>query len=261
MLRPKKSYGQHFLNSSTIAEKIVNSLSDYRGNIVEVGPGKGVLTSLILDKKSKNFIAVDADDDMVEYLQKNFNQNADQFVKANFLRWEPKEYFGNESFKIIGNFPYNISSQIVFKAIEWRHSVDELVGMFQKEMAERIVAKPGSRTYGVISVFTQAFFEGQVLFNVSPGSFIPPPRVMSAVIRLKRNKTDKLDCDEAIFKTVVKNSFNQRRKMLRNTLKSLIKDELLLKDELFTKRPENLSVEEFVGITQKIEIINNELRK
>jgi 16S rRNA (adenine1518-N6/adenine1519-N6)-dimethyltransferase len=251
-LRAKKSYGQHFLASDVLAEKIVNSLKNTSGYhfILEVGPGKGVLTKHLL-KRPETLVAVEADEDMVTYLRKLYPDLAEHLVLFDFLKFNPIKQFDNQPFGLIGNFPYNISSQILLRMVKFRDSVPEMVGMFQKEVADRIIAPPGSKTYGVLSLLVQAFYRGTLLFNVERGSFVPPPKVRSAVIRLER-KEEALGCDYALFKQVVKTTFNQRRKMLRNTLRSMLKGYEGLNSSFFEQRPEQLSLEDFVGLTNLV---------
>ena len=251
MLRAKKSFGQHFLTSEHIAQRIVESLhktGQYK-KVLEVGPGKGILTKFLLDSPF-DLLAVEADTDMVTYLRQFFPQLDGRIVEADFLKVRLDEVMGGEPFALIGNFPYNISSQILIKMVEYRAQIPELVGMFQREMAERVIAPPGSKTYGVISVLVQAYYEGEYLFSVKPGSFSPPPKVQSAVIRLTRKDSYSLDCDERLFRMIVKQAFSQRRKMLRNTLKGQLPEEVL-KEDYFQQRPEVLSVEDFVELTRR----------
>ncbi len=253
-MKPKKSYGQHFLHRLDIAERIAHSLEHGQSynKVVEVGPGKGVLSQFLLEIWKDKVIAIEADKDMVDYLSQYYPQL--NVIQEDFLKVALDEIFDNdEPFALIGNFPYNISSQIVFKMIEYRHLIPEMVGMFQKEMAERIIAQPGGKDYGVISVLTQAYYEGDYLFTVGKGAFNPPPRVLSGVIRLSRKDEDTLGCDEKWFKRIVKQAFSQRRKMLRNTMKMYVNHEKLMEDEFFTQRPEKLSVQEFVSLTNFIE--------
>ncbi len=251
-MRAKKSYGQHFLVNEAIAERIAKSLTPVfpGGNLLEIGPGKGMLTKYLL-KNDYNLYVVEADNDMVDYLLEHFDALNGRIIAADFLKLNPGKLFHGESFRIIGNFPYNISSQIVFKMIEHRRQVPELVGMFQKEMAQRIIAPPGSKDYGVISVLTQAWYGGKMLFQVGPGNFAPPPRVQSAVIRLER-KEQGINCDEKLFRQVVKAVFNQRRKMLRNTMKQFISAPDVLNEPFFSQRPEVLSVDDFVELTNRV---------
>lgn len=248
-MKPKKSYGQHFLRVESISEKIADSLLSNVKEVAEIGPGQGMLTKYLLEKDYK-LIAIEADKDMVGYLANHYPRL--KVVSEDFLKVKLEEYFNNE-FAVIGNFPYNISSQIVFKIIEYKEQIPEMVGMFQKEMAERIVAPPGSKTYGVISVLTQAYYEGEYLFTVNREAFNPPPKVTSAVIRLTRKKNLDLGCDEKLFRRIVKTSFQQRRKMLRNTLKPFTQNKELLQDEFFQQRPERLSVVDFVRIANLLE--------
>lgn len=261
-MKAKKSYGQHFLVHDSTALQIAEFI-DYLGdkiNVIEVGPGRGILTQFLLQRKY-NLKAVEADLDMVNYLKSQFQVNDDNLIHLDFLKINMSKLFDGEEFVIIGNFPYNISSQIVFKMIYAKELVPEMVGMFQREMAERIIAPPGSKEYGVISVLTQAYYEGSMLLKLPPGAFSPPPKVNSAVIRLKRKINFNLECDERLFRLIVKNSFNQRRKMLRNTIKPLLIDSGILNDEYFNLRPEQLSVQEFITLTNKIQNnIKNEFR-
>lgn len=254
-MRAKKSYGQHFLNSEPIAERIAQSLqlggTAYQ-RILEVGPGRGMLTKYLL-QRPEQLIVVEADRDMVLYLNKHYPELKGNIMEGNFLRADLPALQQGAPFGLIGNFPYNISSQILFKMIENRAYIPELVGMFQKEVAERVVAGPGSKTYGVISVLVQAYYEGEYLFSVDKGNFTPPPKVQSAVIRLTRKTGQSLDCDERTFRIVVKQAFSQRRKMLRNTMKSLLKGSPLLSEPLFSERPEQLSLEAFVQLAKWVE--------
>ncbi len=249
-MKAKKSYGQHFLLQEEIAQNIVNKFveSNTTNRALEVGPGLGVLTKT-LSKKYTEFIAVDADKDMILALSKILPEV--KTIEGDFLRLDLQHIFNGSPFGIIGNFPYNISSQIVFKMIENRDQVPILVGMFQKEMAERIVSKPGTKVYGVISVLTQAYYEGEVIFQVGPESFSPRPKVDSAVIILKRRKKNDILYNEVLFKDIVKTSFLHRRKMIRNTMKQWLTDEEM-KEAFYNRRPETLSVEEFINLTQLI---------
>ncbi|GAB5553138.1 MAG: 16S rRNA (adenine(1518)-N(6)/adenine(1519)-N(6)) -dimethyltransferase RsmA [Saprospiraceae bacterium] len=253
-MKAKKSFGQHFLNREDIAQQIADSLqlsANYQ-HIVEVGPGQGMLTKYLLEK-DQNLFVVEADKDMVSYLNQHYPSLREAIIFQDFLKMSFEDHLGQKPFGLIGNFPYNISSQIVFKMLDNRVQIPEMVGMFQHEMAARVVAAPGSKTYGVISVLTQAYYEGEYLFLVDRSCFSPPPKVQSAVIRLTRKKELNLPCDDLLFKRVVKQSFSQRRKMLRNTLKPFIKDPDVLQAPFFTKRPEVLSVEDFISLTQMIE--------
>jgi len=251
-LKAKKSYGQHFLNNPIITENIVEGLS-YSGyeNVLEVGPGKGVLTEFLI-KKGIKLKVVEADRDMVNHLLYRFPNFAENIIQDDFLKVNITKIFDGKPFALIGNYPYNISSQILFKMVENRDLIPEMVGMFQKEVAKRVIAPPGSKVYGVISVLIQAYYEGTYLFDVNPENFDPPPKVMSGVIRLTRKNQISLGCDEKLFRAVVKSAFNQRRKMLRKTLKQFLPNVDLQKEIFFTKRPEMLSVEEFVKLTNWI---------
>lgn len=255
-MKAKKSFGQHFLVNEDIAERISNSLSLYGKSytqVIEVGPGKGVLTKYLLAAK-KNLFAVEADRDMVQFLHRNYPELADKLIPGDFLKVPLEPFIKNEQFAIIGNFPYNISSQILFRMLEFRSQVPELVGMFQKEVGERVVSDPGSKVYGVISVLIQAYYKGEYLFTVSNQEFAPPPKVQSCVIRLTRRQQPLVEGNEKIFRQVVKTAFSQRRKMLRNTLKGLLAKSNVLHEPLFQKRPEQLSVEEFVEIAKLVEV-------
>lgn len=256
-MKAKKSFGQHFLNREDIAEQIADSLqaTDSYSLVLEVGPGRGMLTKYLL-AKSHDLLVVEADRDMVLYLNKYYPELKDRILFQDFLRVPFTELIGERDFGLIGNFPYNISSQIVFKMLAHKERIPEMVGMFQKEMAERIVADPGSKTYGAISVLTQAYYEGEYLFTVDKSCFTPPPKVQSAVIRLTRKKELTLGCDPLLFRKVVKQAFGQRRKMLRNTMKAFSKDPDFLSGPLMTQRPEMLSVEQFVGLCKTLETIH-----
>lgn len=257
-VRAKKHLGQHFLKDESIAEKIADSLT-LKGynNILEVGPGMGVLTKYLL-QKPVIVHAIEVDKESVAYLKSEFNiQNKTEaklnILEGDFLHYNIAEIFKDEPFAIIGNFPYNISSQIVFKMLEMRNQVPELAGMFQKEVAVRICQKEGSKAYGIISVLVQAFYEAEYLFEVSEKVFNPPPKVKSGVIRLRRKENHSLPCDEKLFFKVVKMAFQQRRKTLRNSLKTFNLSDNLKEGTIFGKRPEQLSVEEFIDLTNRIE--------
>ena len=251
-VRAKKYLGQHFLNDEAIAKKIVDSLSLETDYVLEIGPGMGVLTKYLVEKKEFETFLIEIDVESVDYLCQNFPQLQDNIFSGDFLKFDIKELF-DKPFSIIGNFPYNISSQILFKVLDFRDDITEVVGMFQKEVAERIASPPGSKKYGIISVMLQAFYDIEYLFTVDENVFTPPPKIKSAVIRLERNTTKKLDCDEALFKRIVKATFNVRRKTLRNGLKIINVPAELLTDEIFNKRPEQLNVDEFVAITKKLQ--------
>ncbi|MCX6235551.1 MAG: 16S rRNA (adenine(1518)-N(6)/adenine(1519)-N(6))-dimethyltransferase RsmA [Bacteroidetes bacterium] len=251
-VRPKKYLGQHFLVDGNIARKIAGSLLAPTGNVIEVGAGKGILTRILLENKDLHFIAVEIDSESIEYLKSALPESEGKIIHGDFLKLDMKEIF-SLPFSVIGNFPYNISSQILFKVLENRDLVTEMVGMFQKEVAERIVAKPGSKIYGILSVLTQAFYTPELLFTVGEQVFYPPPQVKSAVVRLTRNMTGRLECDEKLFFTVVKKAFNQRRKTLRNALKGFDPGKRFLAADMFSLRAERLEVNDFVQICLMIE--------
>ncbi len=260
-VKAKKHLGQHFLTDETIARDIADSLTENGYNhVLEIGPGMGVLTKYLLTKKPKVTV-MEIDTESVAYLHETFpvehiklNTKSEKFsiLESDFLKQDIASVFNQEQVAIIGNFPYNISSQIVFKAIENRNYVPEFSGMFQKEVAQRIAEKEGSKTYGILSVLTQAFYDVEYLFTVPPTVFNPPPKVDSGVIRCIRKENYTLPVDEKLFFRVVKMSFNQRRKMLRGSLKSFNLSESLKEDPIFAKRPEQLSVQEFINLTAKI---------
>lgn len=253
-VKPKKRLGQHFLTDKNVALKIVDSIAKDTKNLLEIGPGTGVLTDFILKKGFDNFKIVEIDEESVEYLIHKYPSLESQLISADFLKLNLEEVFP-DNFSIIGNFPYNISSQILFKVWDERQRVNEVVGMFQKEVAERVAAKPGSKTYGILSVLLQAFYDIEYLFTVSEEVFNPPPKVKSGVIRLKRNTVEKLDVDEAKYKEVIKTAFNQRRKTISNSLKKMgIKETTANLDHLLGQRPEQLSVEAFIEITRALSV-------
>lgn len=259
ILKAKKSFGQHFLKNPAIAKRISESLTFHEGysQIIEVGPGKGILTQFMLEKQA-DFRAIEADHDMVVHLEKNAPEIFPFVICDDFLRVNLADVFEQPHFGLIGNFPYNISSQIVIKMLDNRFFIPEMVGMFQKEVAERIVAPPGNKTYGVLSVLTQAYYECEYLFTVDKGNFNPPPKVTSGVIRVKRRQNLELGCDDRLFRTVVKQAFGQRRKMLRNSLKSFNLETDRFQDSFFDQRPERLSVADFVELTKLVELKSKE---
>jgi len=258
LVSAKKHLGQHFLTDKNIASKIVDSLR-YQGKytqVLEVGPGMGVLSDFLLQKEDLETHLVDIDTESYDFLKKKYPQLGERLINADFLEMDFDSIF-KQPFGIIGNFPYNISSQILFKVLDNRDKVTEMVGMFQKEVAERCVEKPGSKEYGILSVFIQAYYKAEYLFTVKAGVFNPPPKVLSAVIRLTRNETAKLDCDEKLFWQVVKAGFNQRRKTLRNALSSLINKEKMTEEPMLDLRAERLSVADFVALTNKISAVRD----
>lgn len=271
-VRPKKALGQHFLVDLNIARNIVNALGTNHDVVIEVGAGMGVLTQYLIENQLDKLQVVEIDAESVEFLKKKFPELEGHLVHGDFLKYdmehsgetlsnpeqsrkeEPSTPLGftRNDIGVIGNFPYNISSQIFFQVLKYRNNVSECVGMIQKEVAERLAAGPGSKTYGILSVLLQAWYDIEYLFTVHENVFNPPPKVKSAVIRLKRNDVKELGCDEKLFVTVVKQAFNQRRKTLRNSLRPLIPAEII-NDDIFNKRPEQLSVAEFVGLVKKIQ--------
>jgi 16S rRNA (adenine1518-N6/adenine1519-N6)-dimethyltransferase len=250
-VQPKKNLGQHFLKDKNIAAKIAASLTGegYR-SVLEIGPGMGILTSFLIERNFPDFKVIELDNESVHYLKDNF-PDLKEIIRGDFLTMDIDGYF-TDNLAVIGNFPYNISSQILFKVLNHREKIVEATGMLQKEVAERICSPPGSKTYGILSVLLQAFYTAEYLFTVPEYVFSPPPKVKSGVIRLKRNQIKRLECDESLFFTVVKACFNQRRKILRNSVKSAFN----LKKEDYSEfglRPEQLSVEQFVHLTRWIE--------
>ena len=248
-VRANKALGQHFLTDQSIAMKIVDSLgrSEVR-DVLEIGPGMGVLTQYLLKRDDIDLKLVELDGESVEYLLTHFPGMQGKLYQADYLRLDIHTLF-QDKYRVIGNFPYNISSQIFFKILEDKDRVPEVVCMIQKEVAERIAEKPGSKTYGILSVLLQAWYDIDYIVSVGSGAFCPPPKVQSAVIRLRRNSRSSLGCDEKLFKTVVKTAFNQRRKTLRNALKPLLGDSVDSSNPVFDLRAERLSVEDFVSLT------------
>lgn len=247
-VKPKKFLGQHFLTDLSVAERIADTLKDYVGTpVLEVGPGMGVLTQYLI-AKGHDLKVVELDRESVDYLHANFPELEGKVIGEDFLQLDLASMYDGQ-FCIIGNYPYNISSQIFFKVLDYRDQVVCCSGMLQKEVAERIAAGPGSKTYGILSVLLQAWYDIEYLFTVSEHVFNPPPKVKSGVIRLVRNNVRELGCDESMFKAIVKLSFGQRRKTLRNSLRSFAKNPEVLTDEIFNKRPEQLSVAEFIRLT------------
>ncbi len=252
-VRAKKHLGQHFLNDESIAQDIADTLSlNKYSKVLEIGPGMGVLTKYLLEKKVDTYV-IEIDTESVEYLGAHYLKLSNRIIEKDFLKYNINEVFNNEQFAIIGNFPYNISTQIVFKTLELKAQIPEFSGMFQKEVAERICAKHGNKTYGILSVLAQAFYNAEYLFTVPPNVFNPPPKVDSGVMRLTRKENYTLPCNEKLFYRIVKTSFQQRRKTLRNSLKSLSLSDELRQLDIFNMRPEQLSVQEFITLTTIIE--------
>lgn len=251
-VKAKKHLGQHFLKDEGIASAIADTLT-FNGydKVLEIGPGMGVLTKYLLEKPVETWV-IEIDKESVEYLDAHYPKLHGKIVSKDFLRYDLREDFGDAPLAIIGNFPYNISTQIVFRTLEMRDRIPEFAGMFQKEVAERICEKKGSKAYGILSVLVQAFYNAEYLFTVPEHVFIPPPKVKSGVLRLIRKENYHLPVDEKLFFNVVKIAFNQRRKTLRNSLKTYNLSDNLKEDSIFDLRPEQLSVEQFIELTQKI---------
>ena len=252
-VKAKKHLGQHFLKDESIAKDIADTLNLKGYNdVLEIGPGMGVLTKYLLDKSVDTYV-IEIDTESVTYLDENYPKLKDRIISKDFLKYNINDIFEGRQYAIIGNFPYNISTQILFRALEYRSQIPEFAGMFQKEVAHRICEKKGTKAYGILSVLVQAFYDAEYLFTVDENVFIPPPKVKSGVLRLRRKEDYSLPCSEKLFFTVVKTAFQQRRKTLRNSLKTLNLSDSLREDEVFNLRPEQLNVEQFIELTQKIE--------
>ncbi len=254
LVRPKKFLGQHFLKDLQVAQDIADTVDTCPDiPILEVGPGMGVLTQFLIPK-GRPLKVVELDFESVAYLKENFVQLGDNIIEHDFLKMDLNSLFDGKPFVLTGNYPYNISSQIFFKMLEYKDLIPCCTGMIQKEVAERIAAKPGNKTYGILSVLIQAWYRVEYLFTVHEHVFNPPPKVKSAVIRMTRNETQDLGCNEKLFKQIVKTTFNQRRKTLRNSISPILdKNSPLSADPLFNKRPEQLSVEDFIELTNRVE--------
>ncbi len=252
-VKAKKHLGQHFLTDESIAKDIADTLglTSY-STVLEIGPGMGVLTKYLLEKDFTTYV-IEIDTESVAYLETHYPKLHGKIISKDFLKYNLNEVFEGKPFAIIGNFPYNISTQIVFRCLEMREQVPEFSGMFQKEVAERICSKKGSKVYGILSVLTQAFYDAEYLFTVNENVFNPPPKVKSGVLRLRRKENFHIACNEKLFFSVVKTAFQQRRKTLRNSLKSFNLADNLKEDSIFDLRPEQLSVEQFIELTLKIE--------
>ncbi|NNC35478.1 MAG: 16S rRNA (adenine(1518)-N(6)/adenine(1519)-N(6))-dimethyltransferase RsmA [Croceitalea sp.] len=260
-VKAKKHLGQHFLKDEDVAKRISDTLTlkDY-SHVIEIGPGTGVLTKYLL-QRNIDLVAMDLDEESIVYLNHSFaldhpkivaQNNRLKIIQADFLKYDLKKLYGDDQFAITGNFPYNISTQIVFKMLDLRNQVPEFSGMFQKEVAQRICGEPGNKSYGILSVLVQAYYDAEYLFTVHPEVFDPPPKVQSGVLRLTRKATFTLPCDEVLFFKVVKTAFNQRRKTMRNSLKSFNLSDNLKEDAIFDLRPEQLAVSDFISLTKKI---------
>jgi 16S rRNA (adenine1518-N6/adenine1519-N6)-dimethyltransferase len=254
-VKAKKQLGQHFLKDEQIAASIVDSLTLHHNykSVLEVGPGMGVLTQFLIQNKAYETRIIDIDNESILYLQKRFPELKNKIISGDFLHLRFEDYFSSP-FAVIGNFPYNISTQILFKVLDYRNQIPEVVGMFQKEVAERIASKPGKKVYGILSVFMQAYYDIEYIMTVDENVFQPPPKVKSGVIRCIRNARQKLDCNEELFFRVVKTGFNQRRKTLRNALKQIMNG-TTLEHPFFSQRAEQLSVENFVELTNLVATI------
>lgn len=253
MVRAKKHLGQHFLTDLDIAQRIVNSLSSDYNKVMEIGPGTGVLTQYLVQRSDVDLNLIELDSESVDYLTAHYPELKGRIYYKDFLKLDLTQIF-SEPFALIGNFPYNISGPIFFKVFEYRNQIPEVVGMLQKEVAERLAAGPGTKVYGVLSVLLQAFYKIDYLFTVGAHVFNPPPKVQSGVIRLTRNDVDALPCDEALFVKVVKAIFNQRRKAIRNSLKAIpFNREAIADHDFLTRRPEQMSVNDFIELTCMIQ--------
>ncbi|MBT8376032.1 MAG: 16S rRNA (adenine(1518)-N(6)/adenine(1519)-N(6))-dimethyltransferase RsmA [Bacteroidia bacterium] len=252
-VKAKKHLGQHFLKDETIAQKIADTLS-FQGykKVLEIGPGMGVLTKYLLKKDIKTYV-IEIDSESVTYLKSHYLNLADSIIEKDILKYNLNETFDDEPFAIIGNFPYNISSQILFKTLEYREQIPEFSGMFQKEVAQRVCSAEGNKVYGILSVLVQAFYNAEYLFTVPPSVFNPPPKVDSGVLRLTRKENFNLPCDESLFFKVVKTAFQQRRKTLRNSLKTFNLSDKLKANTIFGQRPEQLCVQAFIELTQLLQ--------
>lgn len=256
-VKPKKNLGQHFLKDEGIARRIADTLDGFaRLPVVEVGPGTGMLTQFLIEK-DRNLKVVEIDLESIDYLQNHFPELGGKIIRQNFLTLDFSAHFDGP-LCVIGNYPYNISSQIFFKVVDNKDIVPCCSGMVQKEMADRMAASPGSKTYGILSVLLQAWYDIEYLFTVNEGAFNPPPKVKSAVVRLTRNNRTKLDCNESLFKAVVKSCFNQRRKMIRNSIRAVLPQDAALPESPFlTMRPEQLSIAQFEELTNLVEGVGN----
>ena len=256
-VRPKKHLGQHFLKDKNVCRKIADQYQRHQdcNTVLEIGPGMGALTEYLLSNELDVWV-MEIDTDSIEYLGNHFPSLTGKIIEADFLKADLTQVFGDRNFSVVGNFPYNISSQILFKCIEYRNQIPEIMGMFQKEVAQRVAEKPGSKQYGILSVFLQAYYDIDYCFTVDEHVFDPPPKVKSGVIRCTRNARQTLPCDEKLFKQVVKMSFNQRRKTIRNSVKALLNGNKL-DHEYMSLRPETLSVDQFIELTQMIEKVRD----
>lgn len=257
-VKAKKHLGQHFLVDMNVSQRIANQFGGHLNcrKVLEIGPGMGALTKFLLEEEKNDVWVIDIDTESIAYLKEHFPLLQNKIVEGDFLKANLNTLLGHEPFAVVGNFPYNISSQILFRCLEYRNQIPEIMGMFQKEVAERIAEKPGTKTYGIISVLLQAFYDIKYCFTVDEHVFNPPPKVKSGVIRLTRNSRAKLPCDEKLFIQIVKACFNQRRKMIRNSIKPFLEGQTM-EHRFFETRPEQLSVDDFIELTLMIEQIRN----
>jgi len=262
-VKPKKHLGQHFLKDKAICKRIAEQFQHHNGvkTAIEIGPGMGALTEFLLHDETTELYVMDVDSESIDYLNENYKEQlGDRIIFGDFLKTNPLKIVGEKPFAVVGNFPYNISSQILFKCIDFKDYIPEIMGMFQKEVAERVAEKPGSKTYGILSVLLQAYYDIEYCFTVDENAFIPPPKVKSGVIRCVRNSREKLPCDEKLFKQIVKMSFNQRRKTIRNSIKALLPAEYP-ENTVLQLRPEVLGVEQFIELTNWIVEVNKTSEK
>lgn len=261
-VKPKKSLGQHFLTDESVALRIASTLDDCKGMpVLEVGPGMGVLTKYLLER-GHNVTVVEIDGESVEYLKQNYPQLGEKIIGEDFLKMDLSQTMQGEPFCVIGNYPYNISSQIFFKILDYKDMIPCCSGMLQKEVAERLAAKPGSKVYGILSVLLRAWYDIEYLFTVDENVFNPPPKVKSGVIKLVRNGVKELGCDEKLFKTIVKTTFGQRRKTIRNSIRGLVPPDVPLPDlPVWGQRPEQLDVDDFVKLANIITELRNSVKK
>lgn len=249
---PKKHLGQHFLTDENIAVRIADAVEKTSTCVLEIGPGTGILTRALIEREFEEFKLVEIDRESVKYLQERHPELQNQIIEGDFLKMDLKEVFDGKPFTVVGNFPYNISSQILFRVFENRELVPQTVGMFQREVAVRIASEPGNRDYGILSVLLQIYYDIEYLFTVSEHVFNPPPKVKSGVIKLVRNDRTQLPFSDEFMKKVVKTAFNQRRKTLRNSLKSLLTPQVVIPEDILKQRPEQLSAEEFIALAEAI---------
>jgi 16S rRNA (adenine1518-N6/adenine1519-N6)-dimethyltransferase len=261
-VKAKKALGQHFLKDMNVSRKIAQQFGSHQGckQVLEVGPGMGAMTQFLLEDESLDIHVMEVDRESVMYLNEHFPQIHGKIIDGDFLKYDFKTIYGDTPFAVVGNFPYNISSQILFRCIEYKDQIPEIMGMFQKEVAERIAEKEGSKVYGIISVLLQTYYDIQYCFTVDEHVFNPPPKVKSGVIRLTRNSRTQLPCNEKLYIRVVKGCFSQRRKMIRNTIKLFVGKQPF-ESEYLTMRPEQLSVEDFIKLTQEVEVAMNQMPK